>query len=557
MNNTQISLHLTLIINTIIPINIMKNLKFFLIFILCLLFQLPIFGQQNKSTSNTIGEPYNQYRDDDDDEEDDEDDEDEDIIKHPSLYFVTLDPTITQAEVDILLDELNSEEIWHRPEINLRLWNTVSFPYISAQGQTVTNIDGQVQGAQGKTDVDGVEFNIGHIVPTQPMDIQGLCFDTIVPQYATGTNPIKISIFDTGITQVSGNSPGYAFSIPQYTGYDYIDDDEIPEDLNGHGTHIAGLIHHLLSAQGSTSAVSFDIRKTHDDLGRGFISNLIPAILDAVNEGANILNFSFSYQNRNVNPTGRPLKLAVDYAEQMGAMVIAAAGNTNENNDTDAIISFPASYPNANILSVASISCKDNKLSNFSSYGQYSVDVALLGENIPGPGLNGNVVYQSGTSFASANVTALATILATHQTTFDYQNIKCSFINTSTVSSDFFEKVVANGIINFSAAFNQLSNGCTTRINKSIGAITPEPKFMFYPNPFNETLQLEIDENIEKEVTVSIFNQTGILVLQKQYIPERSGNIINVTQTQQLAPGTYFVKVDTKNNTRTQIVVKR
>ncbi len=545
----------------------MKTLKYFTLLILILLFQLPILGQQSNSNPANENEPVNQFRDDDDDDDDDDEDDDCDddddddddncIIKHPSLFFVTLDPAISQQAVDNLLDELNSEEIWYRPEINLRLWNTVLFPYTNAAGQTVTNIDGQVQGAEGKTDVEGVEFNIGHIVPRQPVDIQGFCFDNVVPQYATGTNPIKISIFDTGFTpQADGNFPGYSFNITEYTGYDYIDDDEVPDDQNGHGTHIAGVIHHLLNQQGTPSAVSFDIRKTHDALGRGFISNLIPAILDAVNEGANILNFSFSYQNKNVNTTGKPLKLAVDYAEQMGAMVVAAAGNTNENNDSDTIISFPASYPNSNILSVASISCKDNKLSNFSSYGQYAVDVALLGENIPGPGLNGTIAYQSGTSFASANMTALATILATHQTTFDYQNIKCSLINTSTTSSDFFEKVVANGIINFSSAFNQLGNGCNTRINTSIGALDSKTKPRFFPNPFRETLQLQISKNIPQDITVSIFNQQGILLFQNHFIPGQDQHLINVAQTQQLWPGVYFAKVDSGDYSQTQVVIK-
>ncbi|WP_271769514.1 S8/S53 family peptidase [Aquimarina algiphila] len=539
----------------------MKTLKKILILILLLLFQLPILGQQKNTTQNHVPKSVDISKNNDDDDDDDDDDEDEDedeIIKHPTLYFVTLDPSINQSAVNDLLSELNSEEIWYRKEINLRLWNTTQFPYVSAHGQTVTNIDGQVQSAEGKTDIDGVEFNIGHIVPNPPVDIQNFCFNTIVPQYSLGTNPIKISIFDTGIsTQSDANFPGYSFNIDKYTGYDYIDNDSIPNDQNGHGSHIAGIIQHLLHHQGTTnSPISFDIRKTHDHLGRGYVSNLIPAILDAVNEGNNILNFSFSYQNYNVNPTDKPLKLAIDYAEQNGAMIIAAAGNTNENNDTDNIISFPASYPNDNILSVASTDC-DNKLSQFSSYGQQRVDVALLGENIPGPGLNAAITNQSGTSFSSANVTALAAILATHQSPFNYQQIKCSLINTSTTSSDLFEKVVANGVINFQAAFEQLNNACQLPINKSSGSTISKPKSMFFPNPFKEILQLHLKEDSKQQITVSMYNQNGILTLKNQFHISPGENQIDLPQTDQLQPGMYFIKVNTESNTTMHTIIKQ
>ncbi len=548
--------------NNIIHLN-MKTLKSIAIVILCLLFQLPVTGQQNTSNTNASPQPTNVSKDDDDDDDDDDDeDEDEDeedeVIKHPSLYFVKLAPGISQQEVNRLLEELNSEEIWYREEINLRLWNTIAFPYITAQGQTVTNIDGQVQTAQGKTEINGINFNAGSIDRNPPGNFPLSCFQDIIPQQPLGTASIKISVFDTGFTPQPTNPNGYSFNIQNYTGYDYIDDDNTPEDGNGHGTHIAGVIHHLLSQQGGLANISFDIRKTHDDMGRGFVSNLIPAILDAVNEGSDILNLSFSYQNINENPNGKPLKTAIDYAEQMGALVIAAAGNTNENNDTDAIISFPASYPNNNILSVASADC-NGKLSPFSSFGQRSVDVAVLGENIPGPIMTGGMGYQTGTSFATANVTAMAAILATHQQQFDQQQIRCALINTSTTSSDLFEKVVANGAINFTAAFTQLGAACTSVTKATTGAVQQTPTSTLFPNPFRETLQLDIDikEKDRQHVTVSMYNQQGILILQDQFNTMQDNTVINWAATQQLRPGTYFAKVDIGGHTTTQMVIKK
>ena len=545
----------------------MKTVTHTTILLFCLLFMLPIFGQQNTpslSNSKTIAQNKDNDDDDDDDDDDcdddDDDDDDEDcdnrVIKHPSLYFVQLDPTLTTAQVEALLNDLNSEEIWYRPEINLRLWNTVAFPYVNAQGQRITNIDRQVMSAEGKTDIDGTDFNIGAINTEPITSIPNSCFNTIEPQQVTSTNPIKISIFDTGYSQPITNIPGYEFDITSFTGYDYIDDDTIPEDRNGHGTHIASVIHHLINQNAPSTSVVFDIRKTHNNQGQGFLSELIPAILDAVNEGANILNFSFSYRDFNTNPNGKPLKQAIDYAEQMGAVVIAASGNTSVNNDRGNVVAFPATYPNSNIISVASTNCND-ALSVFSSFGRTSVDVALLGNSVPGAGLNSNVVYQSGTSYAAANITAFVAILGSHQANFNYQDIKCALINTSTPNSLLNQRVVANGIINFPLAFAQLSNGCNPQSGRIKNQIQRESETIFIPNPFRNTLQMHVPKNIKGPIRVSIYNQNGLLVMQDQFISSEGMQVFDIAQTQQLRSGLYFIKVETTKDTFNQTVLKK
>ncbi len=553
-------------IKTQYPLLNMKTVTHTTILLFCLLFMLPIFGQQNApSLSNSKNIAQNKDNDDDDDDDDcddddDDDDDDEDcdnrVIKHPSLYFVQLDPTLTTAQVDALLNDLNSEEIWYRPEINLRLWNTVALPYINAQGQNITNIDRQVMNAQDKTEIDGTDFNIGAINTEPITSIPTSCFNTIEPQQVTSTNPIKISIFDTGYSQPITNIPGYEFDITSFTGYDYIDDDTIPEDRNGHGTHIASVIHHLINQNAPSTSVVFDIRKTHNNQGQGFLSELIPAILDAVNEGANILNFSFSYRDFNTNPNGKPLKQAIDYAEQMGAVVIAASGNTSVNNDRGNVVAFPATYPNSNIISVASTNCND-ALSVFSSFGRTSVDVALLGNSIPGAGLNNNVAYQSGTSYAAANITAFVAILGSHQTNFNYQDIKCALINTSTPNTLLNQKVVANGIVNFSNAFAQLSDGCNPQRVINTGLNQKRPKPIFISNPFHNMMQIQMQHDLKDLIQISIYNQSGTLLLKDHLIPAKDTTVIDITETQQLDSGLYLVKIEIKDYSEVMTIIKR
>ncbi|MEM7380864.1 MAG: S8 family serine peptidase, partial [Bacteroidota bacterium] len=359
-------------------------------------------------------------------------------------------------EVVDLLTDLNSVEVWFREEINLRLWNTNVFPYTSMAGEQITNINGQIARAKKRAKLNDVEFNFGSVL-RDPMASQDLfCFESSSVLAPASDASVKIAIFDSGIDEnaLMGIAPNL---LDEYSGYDYVNDDEVPEDQNGHGTQITSLIYHLINKEQEAPDITFDIRKTHDAEGIGYLSHLIPAILDAIDEGAQILNFSFSYQDVNTDTSNRPLRLAIDYAAQNGVLMVASAGNTNNNNDADEIISFPASYPSSHILSVASLSCED-KLSGFSSYGPNTVDVAYLGEHIPTTGLNGAQLDKSGTSYTTAYVTAMAAIMASHNENISAAAIKCSLIETSDYSDELNDLILSQGIINFSSALQQMGS---------------------------------------------------------------------------------------------------
>lgn len=385
--------------------------------------------------------------DEDDDSEDEDDDDDDEIVKHPSLFFIQLPGDIDDDEVEDLKEELNAEQVWHIEEINLRLWNTTTFPYTDAQGQQITNIDGQIVRARRRPRVEEANLNLGtRFVDSQSTNDQ-ICFDGM-SLVGSGETDVKISIFDTGF------DPNNMLS-EKITGYDYLNEDELPDDQNGHGTQVTLLIHDLVNQVRNAPNILFDIRKTHDANGVGFFSALIPAIVDAVNEDVNIMNFSFSYKDVNENTEKRPLRLAIDYAEANGVLMVASAGNSNTDNDQDRIISFPASYPNTHILATTSLTCK-NKLSNFGSYGSTGVDLAFLGENIPTTGLNGVIANKSGTSYTSAVITAMSAIMASHQNQVDVMQIKCALIENSDYNKNLKNLVLSQGVVNFDDAIQNL-----------------------------------------------------------------------------------------------------
>jgi subtilisin family serine protease len=52
-----------------------------------------------------------------------------------------------------------------------------------------------------------------------------------------GSSTVIVAVIDSG---VDGNHPDISGNL--MAGYDFIDNDNDPEDLNGHGTHVAGII---------------------------------------------------------------------------------------------------------------------------------------------------------------------------------------------------------------------------------------------------------------------------------------------------------------------------
>ena len=379
------------------------------------------------------------------------------MVNHPTQYFVKLCRGTSQARVDYLLKELNSREIWRNDTLNIRLWEVKSFPYESL-GQLISNIVGHIVRSKEKSDIDDAIINQVYDLPEDQPSSSFSLFKSLNLGAELGNSPVKVSILDTGISDLQNAvTDDYDFRLTEYTGYDYVQGDPDPDDENGHGTYVAGIIYNVLSNRETPSNVSFDIRKTHDAQGRGTIANLIRATLDAVDAGAQIINMSFSYKG----PQGvfDPFQSAIEYAQNQGALVVSSAGNNGSDNDGETV-AFPASFPNDNILSVAS----NNPFyfpSWFSNYGGTSVDVSILGESIPVPNMVGGFENKSGTSYSTAITTALATILATHQGFFYYPSIKCNLINSSRSVSSWNEKNLAGGVINFDRALNNPPEECS------------------------------------------------------------------------------------------------
>ena len=157
-----------------------------------------------------------------------------------------------------------------------------------------------------------------------------------------------------------------------------------------------------------------------DDSGYGLDSTLGPAIIYAANNGAEIISNSWSGQG-----SSQTIADAVSYAYNLGAVVVAAAGNNND----DARNYYPGNLPQ--VITVAATDHSDY-IAYFSNWGS-KIDVAAPGVDIlslraagtsMGTPVDSYYTRADGTSMATPHVSGLAAlVLAAHSS---FSNEECA-----------------------------------------------------------------------------------------------------------------------------------
>ncbi len=190
-----------------------------------------------------------------------------------------------------------------------------------------------------------------------------------------------------------------------------------------HGTHVSGLIaaqrNNNLGIDGIADNVKIMMLRAVPN-GDEYDKDVALAIRYAVDNGAKVINMSFG---KRFSPQKKWVDDAVAYAEDHDVLIVCAAGNESENNDT--IIS----YPNATLM--ASKRTADNFISvgasgdshveggkmiaYFSNYGKKTVDLFAPGVKIYSTLPDGNQYgYMQGTSFSAPIVTGVAALIRSY-----------------------------------------------------------------------------------------------------------------------------------------------
>lgn len=246
---------------------------------------------------------------------------------------------------------------------------------------------------------------------------------------------------------VDDDNNGY---VDDYRGWDFVGDDNNPDDDNGHGTHVAGTIGAVgdngTGVVGVNWNVSIMALKFLDRNGSGQLSDAIPAIIYAADMGARLSSNSWGGGG-----FSQAMKDAITYARDKNSVFVAAAGNDNENNDS--FPSYPANYEVENVVSVAA-SDRNDRLASFTNIGKQTVHLAAPGVDIlscqPGSGYQ----YLSGTSMATPHVSGVFGLVFAQYPGINYRNAIIRVLGGVDSKSEFNRTTSTGGRLNADKALN-------------------------------------------------------------------------------------------------------
>lgn len=280
-----------------------------------------------------------------------------------------------------------------------------------------------------------------------------------------GSPSVKVGVIDTGIDRghydIGFGNDGYS-NVSYTLGYDYKNDISYQTPLHDHGTNVAG----VLGAKTNNNNGIAGIAGGNGTAGVTMISYCVmnqlveeavgigDAIIDAVNNGAKIINIS-------IKSSYDPYKdQAIGYAYNNGATIVCSTGNDNSGS-----ISYPAS--DYRTIAVGAINQDDYRWvepgsSEGSNYGS-GLDIVAPGDMIYTTKLSNTYWYYAGTSFASPLVTGTVALMKSVNSSLTPGQISNILRNTATkipyYTSSGWNSEVGYGVLN---AFAAVLAACNT-----------------------------------------------------------------------------------------------
>jgi serine protease len=185
------------------------------------------------------------------------------------------------------------------------------------------------------------------LVPVSPGGINAVgAWENLEAAGRPGAEGVTVAVLDTGIAyRAQGErfrrSPD--FTAGQFVkGHDFVDEDRLPLDENGHGTHVAGTIAEKTNNGIGLTGLAFRAKlmpvRVLDAQGRGRADQIAKGIRFAVANGADVINMSFNFGcAREVPGVDEALRQAYHH----GIVTIASVGNLG----SEACVSPPATGP--------------------------------------------------------------------------------------------------------------------------------------------------------------------------------------------------------------------
>ncbi|MDR7238023.1 S8 family serine peptidase [Neobacillus drentensis] len=280
---------------------------------------------------------------------------------------------ISKLEKDVTIESVQPNFKYYASDINNapnyyeQLWG------LNNSGQSVKEIDGLLD-----IDVDAPE-GWKKFSSTLPEVVVGVIDTGVDINHPDLVGKIWENTKEIPNNNEDDDGNGYTDDVH---GWDFYNDDKTvydPLDGDEHGTHVSGTI--AAELEGATTDDNKGVVGVAPNVkilpikflgpDGGTTSDAIEAIAYAKKMGVKITNNSWGGEEYD--------PLLEEAIENCDCLFVAAAGNDAMDNDFGGF--YPASFENANILTVAAVDNK-GKLAPFSNYGTNSVDVAAPGVDI-------------------------------------------------------------------------------------------------------------------------------------------------------------------------------
>jgi serine protease len=187
-----------------------------------------------------------------------------------------------------------------------------------------------------------------------------------------GAKGVRVAVIDTGVAHRNRGSKfrrSPDFKGGQFSpGRDFVDDDKVPLDENGHGTHVASTIAERTDNGKFVTGLAYRAKlipiRALDEHGAGLSSDVASGIRWAFRHGADVINLSLEFPRATVDGCDDVPNVceAINRAHAKGATVVSVAGNTGASS-----VTYPGHAPNVIATGATTIrGC----LADYSAFGR-------------------------------------------------------------------------------------------------------------------------------------------------------------------------------------------
>ena len=221
-----------------------------------------------------------------------------------------------------------------------------------------------------------------------------------------------------------------------------------------------------------------------------------------------------------------------------------------------------AVFQNPNIIVTGATSCLDST-AYFSNFGKRNVDIMTPGKGLVSTWIRSSVcstncyAYNTGTSFAAPQTTAVAALLASNIPSSDWQRVKCTILKGATYRPFLVNKCRRSATLNGSEAFNILgltNSPCENIISATDILLENITTFKASPNPFSRTINVDFSLQETMPVQLSVYNSTGQRIVNQSLIGLTGANQYPLSI--EAASGVFVIQIQAGKDVVTQKVVK-